>query len=120
VALVVVKPMRHQRAQEGQPERAVLARPEVEPQHFALPVTRTPIAMTTASDTTRPSGRMYHPNQRSFSASSRVQHAREVAAIPNSWDPQLERADPRIPLPLAIPVALLGPLRRPTSSRSRR
>ena len=50
-------------------------------------------------------GLLHHAEQRAFVAPPRFQQAREVRALAQLRDLQLERAHARIPFPLAVPVA---------------
>lgn len=59
---------------------------------------------------------LHHAEQRSLVAATRFQQAWEIRALAELGDLQLERAHPRVPLAIAIPVAAvqprLGPLVR--------
>jgi site-specific DNA recombinase len=58
-------------------------------------------------------GRRHHGDQRLLRAPARLQPAREVAAGARLGDGQVERADPRVPSPRAVAVAVGPPLARP-------
>ena len=58
-------------------------------------------------------GLLHHRRQRPLGPLARLQQAREVAAVAHPRHLQVDGAHPRVPLPLAIPVALPRPLRGP-------
>ena len=57
-------------------------------------------------------GLLDHRRQRLLGHPARLQEAREVAALPELGDAQLDRAGARLPHPVAVAVALRQPLRR--------
>ena len=56
-------------------------------------------------------GLLDHRRQRLLGHAPRLQEAREVAALPELGDAQLDRPGPRLPVPVAVAVALGQPIR---------